>query len=669
MPDFWTRTLVPTLRQAPGDAEVPSHQLMLRAGLIHKLGSGSYGYLPLGLRSLEKVCRIIREEMHAAGAAEVVTPCLQPIDLWERTGRRAAYGENLFVVEDRHGRTSALGPTAEEVITDLVGHCIKSYKDLPKCVYQIQTKFRDEFRPRFGVLRSREFLMTDGYSFHTHIEGPGGIDEEYENQYAAYERIFNRCGLDYVVVDAETGEMGGRASHQFTVLTPVGEDTIFSSDKGNYAANLEKAGTGTRPHDFAGEPTGEIEKVHTPDCPGIDDVQTFFKKQLGTKLKPQNMLKTIVCCMTAADDDPDPTQAKNPWYLLAVVRGDHEVNDEKLKAVAEAFLGEGARAGMAPEKLATADGFKLGFVGPHAAVGRDDTVVAVDPDAAQGGFWVTGANEVDHHIKHFNWQRDLIDADGRAAPGSGAAGTQTYTVYAEAYPRSAYADAHLWPEHAPPPDVDTSNDTSQPNPKRLVCMDLRNAIDGDPSPLNDGGTLKAARGIEVGQVFKLGRKYTEGLGVTVTGENNEPITPLMGCYGIGVNRVLAAAIESQGEKNQGHDESGIIWPVAIAPYAVCITPIAWDDDSQVADVCKNLAAKIADAGYDVIIDDRDERPGVKFKDADLVGFPLRITVGDKGLSGDTATVELKARDGRNGPKGEAVPLQDAVKIAVELLNA
>ena len=623
MPDFWSATLAPTLREAPADAEVPSHRLMLRAGLVRRLGSGSYGYLPLGLRSLRKVEAIIRQEQHAAGAVEVSLPCLQPVSLWEKTGRREAYGANLFVVTDRHGREAALAPTAEEAVADLVGATLSSYKDLPRNVYQIQTKFRDEFRPRFGVLRSREFLMKDGYSFHAAPDGEGGLDETYRAEYAAYERIFDRCGLDYAVVEAETGEMGGRASHQFTVLTPTGEDTVFRSTDGSYAANEEKAATGERKSDLAGEAGSPLEEVDTPGVASIEELTTFFRKSLGSKLAARNTLKTLVCVMGPAEDAPPAEGA--PRFLLVVVRGDHEANDEKLKAAAERFHGAGAYARLAPEEEARDADFPLGSVGPHAAAGRADTAVAVDFDAANGGFWVVGANRPDAHAKHFHWGRDLVDG----------------------FP----AD-------------------------RFAVMDLRNALAGDPAPgavAGDGGpTLEASRGIEVGQVFKLGSKYTRALGIAVTGADGSPITPLMGCYGIGVNRVLAAAIESVGkstaERKAGHDKDGIIWPVALAPYAVVITPIAWEPDSQVADVCRNLAASLEEQGHDVLIDDRDERPGVKFKDADLIGFPLRVVVGDKGLSADTPTVELVARDGSLGPRGEAVPLGQACKRAARVLG-
>ncbi len=579
MATYWTQTLIPTSRQDPSDAEVPSHQLMLRAGLIRKLGSGSYSYLPLGLRSLRKAMAIIREEMSVAGAEELLMPTLQPIELWEQTGRRAAYGDNLFVVQDRHGRQQALGPTHEEIITELVGGYIESYKDLPKTLYQIQTKFRDEFRPRFGVLRSREFLMKDAYSFHLSLDGRGGLSETYEKQYEAYCRIFSRCGLPFEIVEAESGPIGGSASHEFMVPSPTGEDTILKSDKGNYAANVEKAEIGTRGYTFDGEPTGELDRVHTPGCPSIDDVCRFMK------VKPPHMLKTLVC----GDDS---------GWVLAVVRGDHDLNEAKLGLP------------LADERAAKDAGFTIGFVGPQAAVGREDVTIIVDHDAAAGGqFWSTGGNEIDYHVKHFNWRRDVLD-------------------------------------HVPA--------------ERLVVREIRNAIDGDPSPRNDGGVLRATKGIEIGHVFKLGTKYTDALDVKVANEKNEQVSVIMGCYGIGVNRILASAIERAG----GHDADGIIWPVTISPFSVLITPIKYE--GQVREVTNQLAAELEAAGFDVLIDDRDERPGVKFKDADLIGIPLRITIGEKGLADGTA--ELKSRDGSNGPKGERVAVPGVVERVREILS-
>ena len=602
MADKWTQTLIPTSRQVPAEAEVPSHQLMLRAGLIRKLAAGSYAYLPLGLRSLNKACEIIRQEMNAAGAVEVLLPALQPIELWEQSKRREAYGQNLFVLKDRHGREQALGPTHEEVVTDIIGAYAKSYKDLPLTLYQIQTKFRDEFRPRFGVLRSREFQMKDAYSFHTTLEGSGSLDETYQKQYGAYQRIFTRCGLPFEIVEAESGPIGGSASHEFMVPSPTGEDVIFKSDKGNYAANVEKCATGERAYTFDAEPVGEMEEVETPDCRTIDQLTEFWRKEIKSKLKASNILKTLVY-----KTDWKFANDGRPIWLVAVVRADHEVNEGKLRAAIDAdenhwFHGQGSGIQLAEEAEALEAGFSVGFVGPQLVNGRQDVHMIVDPDAAQGGFWVVGANKKDRHARSFCWKRDISDFERM--------------------------------DH-------------------VVVADIRNAVAGDPSPKNDGGVLTETHGIEIGHVFKLGTKYTDAFNVKVLGENNEPRTVYMGCYGIGVNRLLASAIEAEG----GHDEDGIIWPAGLAPYRVLITPIKYDGEAK--EVVDDLAAKLEATGLDVLIDDRDERPGVKFKDADLIGIPLRVTVGEKGLAG--GKVEIKTRDGSMGPRGEEVAIDQALE--------
>ncbi len=635
MPTYWSKTLIPTLREAPADATVPSHRLMLRAGMIRQLGAGHYSYLPLGLRALQKVMAVVRREMDAAGAVEVFMPTLQPIELWEQTGRRADYGDNLFVLTDRHGREVALGPTHEEVTTDLVKNFVDSYKQLPLTVYQIQTKFRDEYRPRFGVLRSREFQMKDAYSFDIDVEG---LDKSYQAMYDAYCRIFESCGVPYEIVEAESGPIGGSASHEFMVPSPTGEDTILKSDKGNYAANVEKCETGDRPthpafapfsrapkgsapashggakarSDEASasmDPTGDLEKVHTPHCATIEDVCDFFKKKVGSKLKPQSMLKSMLYVATRDSDASDPTEAKDPWYVLAIVRGDHEVNLAKLRDQMDKAFGEDAQLQPAPEQLARDDKWALGFIGPHAAPTRDDTYLLVDPDAAQGGFWVAGANEADHHVKHFNWQRDVLDS--------------------------------------------ISDDAKQ----RLIVADIRNAVAGDPSPKGDGGVLEETKGIEVGHVFKLGCKYTDALDLKVLDDSNERRSVIMGCYGIGTNRILAGAIE----RPEGNDDNGIIWPAAIAPYQVIITPIKFAD--QVKDAACDLARDLEAQGIDVLIDDREERPGVKFKDADLIGIPVRVVVGDKGLK--DGNVEIKPRSASDA---EMVSVDQAATRIAELLK-
>ena len=594
---------------------MPSHQLMLRAGLIRQLGAGAYEYLPLGYRSLRKAMEIVREEMDAAGGVEVFLPTLHPIELWEQTGRRAAYGDNLFVVKDRHGRESALGPTHEEVFTDMVKAYVESYRQLPITLYQIQTKFRDEYRPRFGVLRSREFQMKDAYSFDT---TRAGLDKNYDAMYNAYIRIFDRCGIPIRIVEADSGPIGGSASHEFMVPSPTGEDVILESDKGNYAANMEKCEIGTRSENIEGEPTGALEKVHTPGCPGIVDVGKFMKT------KTKNMLKTLVFKVKGEKPPEERVMAGLPPkadWLLAVVRGDHEVNEGKLRRFCDLDIE------LADEREARAAGFAIGYVGPHAAVGRKDVTVFADHDVMQTGFWVTGANEADHHVKHFSWTRDYM------------------------LPRMA---AGL-PEGA----------------SLLSSGDLRNAVEGDPSPKNDGGILRATKGIEIGHVFKLGTKYSDAFDLKVVDETNNRIAVIMGCYGIGVNRILASAIERMDGDRKGHDENGIIWPAAIAPYQVCITPIKYDGAQketadQLAAEIEQLRSPVGPHSFfhpDVIIDNREERPGVKFKDADLIGFPVRITIGDKALA--EGKVEIKARI---AAKAELVPIAEAAAKVIELLK-
>ncbi|MEM1165262.1 MAG: proline--tRNA ligase [Planctomycetota bacterium] len=596
----WSRTLIPTAKEPPADAESISHRLLARGGFVRRVGAGVYDYLPLGHRVVQKVAQIVREEMNDAGASELFLPHLTPIEgYFSETGRADAYGDLLFRFRDRHGRDTALGPTHEEVITELMRGTVNSYKQLPLNLYQIQTKFRDEFRPRAGLLRGREFLMKDAYSFHVTVEGAGGLNETYDAMYAAYERIFERCGLDFTVVEAEAGPIGGSASHEFMVNAESGEDTILVCPMSGYAANVEKCEIGERASDLTGgAPTGDLEDLHTPDCPGIDDVCAHFKKELGTKLKPANMLKSILFVTTTVDDDPDPAKATSPWYVLAIVRGDHEVNEGKLRDEMAALLGGPVHLGLAPEELARTDEWAIGFIGPHAFEGRDDTYLIIDPDAAHPGFWVTGANTRDHHVKHFHWPREVPSAAG----------------------------GH----------------------ERVRLADVRNAVAGDPSPRAEGTALEARRGIEVGHIFKLGDKYSRAMGFNVLDEHQHRVPVMMGCYGIGVSRVVAACVEMSA------DDDGIIWPDAIAPYHAIITIIK-PDESLLAQA-DELAASLADAGLDVLIDDRDERPGAKFKDADLVGIPIRLTVSEKSLQ--AGGIEFKRR-GRTGGDREIVAL-DAV---------
>jgi prolyl-tRNA synthetase len=566
----WSQTLIPTSKETPADAQIVSHQLLVRGGFIRQLTAGVYDFLPLGLRSLRKAEKIVREEMNTIGCAELLLPALQPLELWQQTGRDKSYGENLFRLTDRHGRKLVLGPTHEEVITELIRAHVSSYKQLPVSLYQIQTKFRDEYRPRFGLLRVREFLMKDAYSFHANAES---LRATYDAMYAAYERIFQRCGVPFIPVEAESGPIGGSASHEFLVPAASGEDTIVTSDKGNYAANLERAETGTRPWTFGGEPTGALEKIHTPNLPGVDQVCEHLK------IKPKNMLKTLVFRTNFTGVTLE--NVANPKWLVAVVRGDHDVNEAKLaRAAREHFHIDSIHMEDTPQ---VRQRWAIGYCGPDEAVKDLATVVIVDPDAAQGGFWATGGNEPDHHVKHFNWFRECGD---RLA-----------------------------------------------DPRMVAVADIRNVIEGDPSPRNDGGVLHLRKGIELGHVFQLGTKYSDALGATFDDEHGQSKPILMGCYGIGIGRILVAAVESS------HDERGIIWPKSLAPFSCVITPVQYTGETKA--VADRLYEQLNAAGIDTLLDDRDARPGFKFADADLIGIPIRLTIGERGLK--EGKVELKRR--------------------------
>jgi prolyl-tRNA synthetase len=581
----WTQTLIPTQKETPADAQIVSHQLMIRAGLIRQLTAGVYDFLPLGWRAMQKAMQIVRQEMNRIGGAEVFLPALNPIELWQRTGRAEKYGDNMFRLKDRHERMNVLAPTHEEVITELMAAYVNSYKQLPLTLYQIQDKFRDEERPRFGLLRVREFLMKDAYSFHASVDS---LNKTYDDMYEAYKRIFDRCGIPYVIVEAESGPIGGSASHEFMAACEAGEDIIVTSDKGNYAANVEKAEIGNRPHTFGAEPTGALEKVHTPNLPGIEDVGKFMK------VKPKNMLKTLVFRATSAG--LPLSSGVNPTWVVAVVRGDHDVNEAKLRKHAKETFHVGDITMVDSPEVRRE--WAIGFCGPDKAAQRADTVMVVDPDAAQGGFWATGANEVDYHVKHFNWFRECGDK---------------------------LAD-----------------------PKKTLVADIRNAAAGDPSPKNDGGVLQTRRGIEIGHVFKLGTVYSQALDAIYLDDKGERHPMIMGCYGIGIGRILIAAIESL------HDDKGIIWPAAIAPYSVVITPIKYEGEVKTA--ADKLYEQLNVVGIDTILDDRDARPGFKFADADLIGFPVRINVGDRGLK--EGKVELKRR---TAPDAEMVALDHVLQ--------
>jgi len=550
-----SRFLFATLRETPNDAEVISHQLMLRAGMIRKLASGLYTWLPMGVRVLNKVEAIVREEMNRAGSLEVFMPVTQPSSLWEESGRFVQYGPELLRFKDRHNNDFVLGPTHEEVITDLTRNELKSYKQLPINFYQIQTKFRDEVRPRFGVMRSREFIMKDAYSFHV---DQASLQETYDVMYDTYCRIFNRLGLDFRPVQADTGSIGGSGSHEFHVLASSGEDDIAFSTESDYAANVEMAEAVLVGERAAA--TQELKLVDTPAQKTIADVTNF----LGTDAAQS--VKALLVQGVATEE------GKEAPVVALFLRGDHELNE--IKAEKHPLIA--APLTFATEAQIQALGLSTGFIGPQGLVEKGITVI-VDRAASVLSDFVAGANEADKHATGVNWERDA--------------------TFTEVY-------------------------------------DLRNVVEGDPSP--DGkGTLQIKRGIEVGHIFQLGKKYSEALGCKVLGKDGKPMVVTMGCYGIGVTRVVASAIE------QNFDDKGIIWPSAIAPFEIAIVPMNAHKSPRTLEAAEALYAELQAAGYDVILDDRDERPGVKFSDLEITGIPHRIVIGEKGL--DAGTFEYKGR--------------------------
>lgn len=566
-----SRYLIATQKETPADAEIISHQLMLRAGMIRKLAAGLYTWLPMGLRTLRKVERIVREEMDKSGAQEVLMPAVQPAELWEESGRWTQYGGELLRMKDRHGRDFCFGPTHEEVITDLIRNEISSYKELPANFYQVQTKFRDERRPRFGVMRAREFLMKDAYSFHLNAES---LNETYELMHRTYCAIFDRFGLDYRAVQADSGAIGGSASHEFHVLASSGEDDIVFSTGSDYAANIEKAEavapSGTRP-----APAEELKEVATPDEKTIEAVSQL----LGI-----DATRTVKTLLVKAEADEDG----NSGLVALVLRGDHTLNEIK----AENLAGVAEPLTMATdEEIEQAVGCKPGSIGPVNL----NLPVIVDRSAAHLADFVCGANREGFHLTGVNWERDA--ALGRVE-------------------------------------------------------DLRNVVEGDPSP--DGkGTLEIRRGIEVGHIFKLGNKYSTAMNATVLDENGKTVIMDMGCYGLGVSRVVAAAIE------QNHDENGIIWPDAIAPFQVAIVTLNAHKSPTVAEAGEKLYEQLRQAGYDVLLDDRKERPGVKFADMELIGIPHRFVVSERGLA--AGTLEYK---GRKDAEKQDVPVAEALPFLV-----
>ncbi|HEX3395545.1 MAG TPA: proline--tRNA ligase [Steroidobacteraceae bacterium] len=551
---------ISTLKEVPGDAEVISHQLMLRAGLIRRLAAGLYTWLPMGLRTLKKVEQIVREEMNRAGALEMIMPTVQPGELWIESTRWNKYGPELLRFKDRHEREFCYGPTHEEVITDIARRELRSYKQLPVNFYQIQSKFRDEIRPRFGVMRAREFVMKDAYSFHT---DEASLAEGYRLMYEAYTRIFTRMGLKFRAVQADGGSIGGATTQEFHVLADSGEDAIAFSDADDYASNLETAVAlaPTAPRTAA---TQSLSKVPTPNARTIAEVSA----QLG--VAPAQCVKTLL------------VDGAGGGVVALVVRGDHELNAvkaQKLDGVASPLKMAGA------DRIRTAAGAEPGFIGPIGFKGR----IYVDHAAAHLADFVCGANEKDTHYRGVNWGRDLPD------------------------PQS---------------------------------VDIRNIAPGDPSPTGHG-RLKIARGIEVGHIFQLGQLYSAAMNASVLDEQGNAVTMFMGCYGIGVTRVVAAAIE------QNHDANGIVWPDALAPFQVVLVPINYQKSAKVQETADALYRDFNAAGIDALLDDRDARPGVKFADSELLGIPHRIVIGERGLSAgnleyrhrrETESTEISAAD-------------------------
>ena len=551
-----------TVKETPADAEIISHQLMMRAGMIRKIAAGIYSWQPLGLRVLRKAEAVVREEMNRAGGLELLMPAVQPAELWEESGRWEQYGPELLRIRDRHNRDFCFGPTHEEIITDLVRREVRSYKQLPVNYYQIQTKFRDEIRPRFGVMRAREFLMKDAYSFHL---DPASLDETYQSMYDTYSRIFTRLGLEFRAVSADSGAIGGALSHEFHVLADSGEDAIVFSSDSDYAANLEKAEalapTGERP-----QPTADRQTVDTPGQHSIEDVS----KALG--VAPRQCIKTLL------------VEGSEGGVVALCLRGDHSLNEVKAAALEQVAQ---PLAFASDAQILEAAGCAPGSLGP---VGLNIAVIA-DHSAAHLSDFVCGANSDGQHLSGVNWGRDCAEP---------------------------------------------------------VVADIRNLVEGDPSP--DGkGTVRIARGIEVGHIFQLGDKYSRAMNATVLDENGKETPVIMGCYGIGVSRVVAAAIE------QNHDNQGIIWPDALTPFQVALLGMNRKKSQRVREACDELYRELLDAGIDVIFDDRDVRPGVMFADMELIGIPHRVVIGEKNL--DQGLVEYKARRGGDNetiPRGEIV---------------
>ena len=559
----WRTSFIPTIKEEPSDAEVVSHRLLVRAGMIRQVSRGVYDFLPLALRTLRKIEAIVREEMNRAGAQELLMPVTSPAELWRDSGRWEVYGKELLRFKDRHERDFCLAPTHEEVITDIVRRDVRSYRELPMNLYQIQTKFRDEVRPRFGLMRGREFIMKDAYSFHLDRDD---AEREYRNMYDAYRRIFTRCGLEFRAVEADSGAIGGSLSHEFQVLAESGEDALAACGACDYAANVQKAESRLQAPENGGASDAAPETVPTPGLKTVPEVSEFLK------VPPERFIKTMI-------------YRKPVGGLVAVlVRGDHEVNETKLGNLMDTIAVE-----MADEdEVQQAVGAPPGFLGPM------NLPLEVWADHAVRGMTeaVTGANQADAHTIHVNQERDFT-------------------------------------------------------PARFE--DLRVVKAGDPCARCEGGVIEEYRGIEVGHVFYLGRKYSEAMNATILDSEGHERVMEMGCYGIGVTRLMAAAIE------QNNDADGIIWPMSIAPFSVELLPLNYKEE-PIREVTDRIYEGLTEAGHEVLLDDRDERPGVKFKDADLVGIPLRVTIGAKGLA--KGSVELRWRG--DGTTSE-VPVEEAVE--------
>jgi len=558
-----SKFLSATLKETPADAEVISHQLMLRAGMIRKLASGLYSWLPFGLRVLRKVENVVREEMNHADAQELLMPAVQPSELWQETGRWDQMGAEMLRLQDRHGRDFCFGPTHEEVITDLIRNEIRSYKQLPATFYQVQSKFRDERRPRFGVMRAREFLMKDAYSFHATDES---LQETYDKMYAAYTRIFERLGLDFRAVLADTGAIGGSASHEFHVLADSGEDAIAFSSDSDYAANVELA-EAIAPTGDRAAPTADIETIDTPNQQSIAEVSEFIK------VKPAQTLKTLL------------VKGTENSVVALVVRGDHELNTLKAEKLEQI---EAPLTFASIEQIKAAADCEPGSVGPK---GLAITVIA-DHSAAHAADFICGANSDGQHLSGVNWGRDL------------------------------------------------------PEP---LTADIRNIVEGDASP-DGNGTLSIRRGIEVGHIFQLGQKYSEAMKATCLNDQGKKVTMTMGCYGIGISRIVAAAIE------QNNDDGGIIWPEAIAPFQVALLPLNMHKSQRLREACEALYDELTTAGIEVLFEDRKERPGVMFANVDLIGIPHRLVLGERGL--DAGIVEYKHR---RDAEAREIPLTEIIE--------